>query len=133
VLCSRRARGRCAPRMRRQEMISLSRMDLRGFIAIGQGCAVFVCGTVALAGRQQARQGAGADASGRMDDLVLVLELDLKLQLCPARLVDYCCYATLRASTQVCTACHRSTRSCTTPHLLLFAAVAKSVPARTLR
>jgi hypothetical protein len=57
--------------MRHQEMISLSRMDLRGFIAIGQGCALLVvCG----AGRAAAGcwGGSRTDASGRMDDLVLV-------------------------------------------------------------
>jgi hypothetical protein len=37
----------CATR----KMISLSRMDLRGFIAIGQGCAVAVVG---VAGRSAA-------------------------------------------------------------------------------
>jgi hypothetical protein len=60
-----------ALRMRHQEMISLSRMDLRGFIAIGQGCALLVvCG----AGRAAAGcwGGSRTDASGRMDDLVLV-------------------------------------------------------------
>jgi hypothetical protein len=85
------ARGRCAPRMRHQEMISLT----YGSAGLHRDRPC-VAGSWAVGSRVL---GWKSDASGLMDDLVMVLERELKLQLCPARLVVYMyyyCYPTLR-------------------------------------
>jgi hypothetical protein len=134
LYCSRRTwemRAKDAP----------SRNDLSHVWICGASSRSAVCGWQ-LGGRQQ---GAGVRVGrvgfdGRLGDGVGAGAEAAAMPSPISRLHVLLSLSNPAASTQACTACHRSTPSCScstqsrsTPHPLLFAAIAKCVPARTLR